>query len=74
MRWRVFGAVVFAFACSYAILWSFNYARGGLGEAIEEIAEQIEVAGQPRFEVARAPAPLSPPKRSGSGSRTSPAA
>jgi len=60
MRWRVFGAVVFAFACSYAILWSFNYARGGLGEAIEEIAEQIEVAGQPRFEVARGTRTLEP--------------
>ncbi|MDH4179433.1 MAG: DUF4097 domain-containing protein [Armatimonadota bacterium] len=54
MRWRVFGAVVFAFACSYAILWSFGYARARLGEAIEEIAEQIEVGCQPRFEVKRA--------------------
>jgi hypothetical protein len=60
MRWRVFGAVVFAFACSYAILWSFGYARARLGEAIEEIAEQIEVSGQPRFEVARGTRTLEP--------------
>jgi DUF4097 and DUF4098 domain-containing protein YvlB len=54
MRWRVFGAVVFAFACSYAILWSFGYARARLVEAVQEIAEHIEVGRQPRFEVKRA--------------------
>ncbi len=54
MRWRVFGAVVFALACSYGILWGFDYARARLSEAVEEIAEQIEVGCQPRFEVKRA--------------------
>jgi DUF4097 and DUF4098 domain-containing protein YvlB len=60
MRWRVVGAVVFAFACSYAILWGFNCARARLGEAVEDLAEQIEVAGQPRFEVARRTRTLEP--------------
>lgn len=53
MRWRVFGAVVFAFACSYGLLWGFGYARARLCQVIEDVAEQIEVACQPRFEVAR---------------------
>ncbi len=60
MRWCVFSAVVFAFACSYGIRCSFNYATGGLGEAIEEITEHIEVAGQPRFEAARGTRTLEP--------------
>ncbi len=53
MRWRVFGAVVFAFACSYGLLWGFGYARARICGVIDDIAEQIEVACQPRFEVAR---------------------
>lgn len=53
MRWRVVAAVVFVFACSYAVLWGFGYSRTRLSEAVQEIAEQIEVAHQPRFEAER---------------------
>lgn len=48
MRWRMVGAVVFALACSYGILWGFGYATARLGEILDEA-----LGSQGRFEVRR---------------------
>jgi len=53
MRWRMLGGVVFAFACSYSMLCGFGHAWGWLGGALDQLAEQIDVECQPRFEVRR---------------------